>query len=261
MTTPPDPAQPDDQPPQGYPPQGYPQPGYPQPGYPQHGYPGADQRNDPTLQPYPGQAPAGPYGQPQPQQPYPQQPYPGGPQAGGVPAQYPYPYPYGTQYPAPTQDQFGLLPVAKPPTMHIALVLLILSAALPGIFFGLLLALSFSSNVDVNLDTAAKLANITVSQLLGVLRVAATILVVLAILYIVFSVLAYRGRNWARITVTVMTIIFDLFLLYALIGGQSNAGGMAVVGGVIVASVVGVVLLYLRPSAEYFAASAVPRRM
>jgi hypothetical protein len=78
----------------------------------------------------------------------------------------------------------------------------------------------------------------------------------LALAYIVFAVIAYRGRNWARIVVTVLTALFDVVLILGLVGGSSQtAGGLLVAGGIVLASIIGVVLMYLPKSAAFFAAA------
>ena len=48
---------------------------------------------------------------------------------------------------------------------------------------------------------------------------------VLALLYLIFAVLAFRGRNWARVMVTVMTIGFALLLLSGLFTGRPATPG------------------------------------
>ena len=59
---------------------------------------------------------------------------------------------------------------------------------------------------------------------------------VVALLYMLFAVLAFRGRNWARIMVTVMTIGFALLLLSGLVTGTAGDSGWLGVLLVIVAA-------------------------
>ena len=40
-----------------------------------------------------------------------------------------------------------------------------------------------------------------------------------------FAVLAFRGRNWARVLVTVMTVGFALLLLSGLVAGTAGDAG------------------------------------
>ena len=60
-------------------------------------------------------------------------------------------------------------------------------------------------------------AGVTPELLVSVMRVVGGLMAGLALLYVVFAVLAFRGRNWARILVTVMTVGFTLLLLSGLI--------------------------------------------
>ncbi|UAJ81683.1 hypothetical protein IT072_19585 [Leifsonia sp. ZF2019] len=65
-----------------------------------------------------------------------------------------------------------------------------------------------------------------------------------AIVFVLFAFFARRGANWARIVLTVLTALSLLNLL-----AGYGLGALQVV-----ASIVAVVLLWLRPSTEYFAA-------
>ena len=77
---------------------------------------------------------------------------------------------------------------------------------------------------------------------------------VLALLYVIFAVLAFRGRNWARVLVTVMTVGFTLLLLSGLFTGTTgDASGLVVLLAIIVLSVGGTVLMYLPAAARFFA--------
>ncbi|WP_300008358.1 proline-rich domain-containing protein [Pseudonocardia sp.] len=244
MTTPPDPQQGQPPPGQQPPPYGtgyggvqYPNPAGPggqQPGAPYGtGYGGAQY---PNAAPDPGGAP---YGQPP---------------AGG----YPYnPYsPYGSPAGLGGKDT---APAERPTIMILGLVLKIL-AALPFLAFGVLFLLA---PLDANTLPAEVLDNpqladagITTETVVGIVRVAGGIFVVLALLYIVFAVLAFTGRNWARIVVTVMTVGFTAFLLLGLTGGvsASDVTGLVVLLALILLPVAGVVILYLPASNAYFSA-------
>jgi len=138
--------------------------------------------------------------------------------------------------------------------MHVSLVLLILAAVLPGLVGALLLVVSFGS--ESSLGSLGDQLNVT-GSIVGIVRVIGASFFLLAIAYIVFSVIAYRGRNWARIVVTVLTALFDIVLVLGLVGGNNQTvGGLLVAGGIIVASIVGVVLMYLPKSAAFFAAAS-----
>jgi hypothetical protein len=143
--------------------------------------------------------------------------------------------------------------VTKPPEMHVSLVLLILAAVLPGLVGAGLVIVSFGAQSQ--LDTLASQLNVA-SGIVSILRAIGAVFFLLAVAYIVFAVIAYRGRNWARILVTVLTALFDIVLILGLVGGSSQTvGGLLVAGGIVLASVIGVVLMYLPKSAAFFAAA------
>ena len=74
------------------------------------------------------------------------------------------------------------------------------------------------------------------------------------LLYVIFAVLAFRGRNWARIMVTVMTIGFTLLLLSGLVTGTTgDASGLILLLVVLVLSVGGTVLMFLPAAGRFFA--------
>ncbi|OJX80429.1 MAG: hypothetical protein BGO91_08635 [Leifsonia sp. 71-9] len=63
-----------------------------------------------------------------------------------------------------------------------------------------------------------------------------------AIVFVLFAFFARRGANWARIVLTVLTVISLLNVAAGL-----GAGALQVV-----LSIIAVVLLWLRPSSDYF---------
>jgi hypothetical protein len=212
--------------------------------------------------PYPeGQAPAG---QSYPGQGQPGQPYPGQQGQQG----YPYnPYgqtPYGQSpyggYPAGLDDR-GSAPARRPGILVLGLVLQIL-AALPFLVFGAIVlavpldAATIPPEVLDNPDLAA--AGVTVETLLSLVRVFGGIFVGLSLIYIVFAVVAFTGRNWARILVTVMTVGFSLFLLFAAFtGGAADPASAGILLLPVLLAVLGVVILFLPASNAWFSA---PRR-
>jgi hypothetical protein len=102
---------------------------------------------------------------------------------------------------------------------------------------------------------SANVQNLTDAQIqaavtLG-LAVAAVFAIVFAGLYLLFAFKARAGRNWARITLTVLTVL----RLLSLIAGSNL---LAVIS--VVVAVVAVVLLFLPASNQFFAASKRPAR-
>lgn len=250
------------------------QPDQGQPG--PYGQPGGAGRPDPYGQP----APAGDYGQPVPygqpdpsgqsgqtgqygragqqpgqygSQPYGGQPYGGQPYTGDA-GQYAY-NPYGTAYPAGLgQDEVE--PVRRPGIMVLSLVLLIL-AALPFLAVGgLLVAVPFdAASLPLDAATEQQLAEsgVTLDTLVSALRVFGGVVFALALAYIAFAVLAFRGRNWARIVLTILTVGFALLLLGGVFaGGVVDIGSTAFLLLVLGASVAGTVILFLREPSRFF---------
>jgi hypothetical protein len=210
-------------------------------------YPGQYGGQQAPGQPYPGQQ----YGQQYGQQPYPEQQGQYGAPAGGG-----YPYnPYASQYPAGLDDA-GPSPAPRPGIMVLSLVLLILSA-LPFLVGGvLLLLLQLDADTfppEFGVDEALADAQLTFDTFLSAIRVVGAIMLVLALLYVTFAVLAFVGRNWARIVLTVMSVLFTLLLLLAVVGGASDPVSLIFTLLVLGAVVAGTVLLYLRASNQFFA--------
>ena len=216
----------------------------------------------------PGQPPYNPYGQPGSyragQQPgnYSSAPLPGEYTSGQyAPGQQPHDYsPYGSPYPAGL-DQGHAAPTPRPGIMVLGLVLMIL-ASVPFLFGGLvgLLTPIDASAIPPGVldDPQLVAAGATPELLISLVRVVAGVVVVIALVYLLFAVLAFRGRNWARILVTVLSVGFVLLLAASLAGGTTSGGLLGFVGFMAVAVVGGVVVLFLPDSNRFFSA---PRRL
>jgi hypothetical protein len=193
----------------------------------------------------PGQQPV--YGQPG----YGSQPYGAG--SYGQPAYSPYGTP--PPYPAGLSDS-DVESTSRPGIMGLALALLILSA-LPFLAVGALMAIVASSSIfppEILNDPRIAEAGITAETLVSFVRVVGVVMAGIALLYVVFAVQAFRGRNWARVMVVVMTIGFVLLLLFSLLGGTAgDASSLIFLVAVLAASVGGTVLLFLPASARFFA--------
>jgi hypothetical protein len=225
-----------------------------------------------------GQQPPGGYGQAPPYNPYAQQGQPqyGQPQQygqyGGQPGQYgqPQPYnPYGQpgQYAGtPFSGSFGgeaagLGPdddkrVARPGLMVLSLVLLILSS-LPFLVIGAVLLtvpLDLSQfPPELDLEEQLQQANLTEEALITALRAGGAVNLALALLYVLFAVLAFMGRGWARIVLTIMTVGFTLVMLgLTLAGGASDAFSLLFALVVVAASVGGTIIMFLPEPSRWF---------
>jgi hypothetical protein len=165
--------------------------------------------------------------------------------------------PYSAPAPAGTGGE-GLAPVRRPGVVVLSLVLLVLSA-LPFLAGGLLLLLAPVDQAEVaallpSIDPTGQLAaaGIGPEQLVSFMRGFGAVLALLAAIYVVFAVLAFTGRGWARIVVAVLTAGFGLLMAAGLVqGGSAGAGGTFMLL-VLLASVAGVVLLFLPASRAFF---------
>lgn len=252
MSNPSDPArggqEPDDRSRQGQPDGGQvaPQPGAPHQ-YPPGQYPQQGPYGQPGAYPPPGQygPQQGQYGQYQP--PAHGQPY--GDRGGYVYS------PYGSQpYPAGTAGELEK-PAARPGTMILALVLIIISA-IPFLLAAIVPAMLPADPGTLPPDVQAQLDQLgyTYADLLSLFRVLAVVMAAIALLYILFAALAFRGMGWARVVMTIMTVGFAVLLLYSAfgpVGGNSTTVVFALV--VLVLSVGGTALFFTPDAARYYA--------
>jgi hypothetical protein len=229
---------------------------------PQYGRPdyGQQQYGQPHYgQPQYGQQPSGqdPYGQPA-QQPYGQPGY--DPSAYGQ-QQYPSPAPYGQQ-PAygqqygqpPAYGQYGSAQPAKPGSVVTAAVLGFVFGAL-GVIFTLLLFVAGSATATIfgGLSDNDDVENsiFAVVALLGVLMAVWTTATIWG------SVWALTGRS--RVLLIVAGSIALAFALLGFVGsladaGNSGAGGIVWSLLLLLGSLAIVVLLSMKPAADFFAA-------
>lgn len=213
-----------------------------------------------------------PYGQPPGRPDYPPTAqYPPAPGYGEQPYN-----PYGHQFPAadqfPAVDRYpGGYPVPAPARrsagVAVALVLHVLSA-LPFLAGAALLILGGASVQSmVPADQLAEFQSVTGVDPFAVLYGFAVFVGAVALLFLIFAVLAFARRNWARILVTIMTVFFVLLtgvgVLAGLAGGAAVdptlGGGAQVAGGVLVGAVpallalIGTILLFTPGANRFFA--------
>jgi hypothetical protein len=258
-------------------PEQYGQPGqYGQPPYPQQGQYGQPQYGQQQYgqQPYgqPGQygqqAPPG-YGQGPQYNPYAQQGQPqyGQPgQYGGQPGQYGQPQQYNP-YGQPGQyagtpfsgDAAGLGPddggrVSRPGLMVLSLVLLILSA-LPFLAAGVVLLATplDADTIPPEYEDQLAQAGFTPEMAVSALRGFAAVILVLAVLYVLFAVLTFMGRNWARIILTIMTVGFTLLMLLGMLaGGAGDTVSLVFILVIVALSVGGTIITFLPDPSRWF---------
>lgn len=172
-------------------------------------------------------------------------------QPGGPYAAY---SPYGPYTPPPAGLDEQVERPARPGVVVLGLVLLVL-AALPFLAFGLLFLL-VPLGPDVLPPTILdnpqlRDAGVTdVGVLVSAVRFLGGLFTVLAVVYVVFAVVAFTGRNWARILVAVMSAGFSAFLLLGLVsaGAADPLGGLLLLVPVLLA--VGGVVTWFLPQAN-----------
>ncbi len=178
---------------------------------------------------------------------------PGGPYApqSGPYAQY---SPYGPYTPPPAGLEEQVERPARPGVVVVGLVLLLL-AALPFLAFGLLFLL-VPLGPDVLPPTILdnpqlRDAGITdIGVLVSAVRFLGGLFAVLALVYAVFVVIGFTGRNWARILVAVMSAGFAAFLLLGLVSGGAGDPASALILLVPVLLVVGGIATWFVPQAN-----------
>jgi len=174
------------------------------------------------------------------------------------------PYPDPSQYPAAFPGEIP--PVRRPGSLFFALLLHLLST-LP--FLGAAAAILIGGAAILSMIPAEQLAEFQTLvgvDVVGLVFGFAVFVGVLALLFVLLSILAVAGRNWARILVTVMTVFFVLlngFWTVIYVGGAAAgqtlaAGefliGLAIIAGPGVLALIGTILMFL-PAANRFYAS------
>jgi hypothetical protein len=203
-----------------------------------------DEGGDPYPDPYAGHAPSG---------------GPGGPQPDAPPHVYnPYGnYSYPSSYPVPPaglgSDGVAAAPARRPGSLHLALVLLLLSAV-PYLLSGLLMVAGAGQ-----VEEALPASQLEQLRQLGVdieqvVRTAGVVVLGLAAVFVLLAVLAWGGRRWARGLLAALAVGFGLMVLVVVLGASSqgtpvDGASLLVLAGPAVLAVVGVVLMF-RPAAR-----------
>lgn len=183
--------------------------------------------------------------------------------------------PYGQQQ-YPDYSQFpaafpaDVPPARRPGSLYVALLLFVL-ATLP--FLGGAAAILIGGATIQSMIPAEQLAEFETLTGVNVVSLVVGLGVfigVVALLYLIFVILAVVGRNWARILTTIMTVIFLLidgfFVLAGITAGgaaaandPSLAGPEFLVGLLVVAApgilaLIGMILLFLPGANRFYAA-------
>jgi hypothetical protein len=137
--------------------------------------------------------------------------------------------------------------VRRPGLMVLSLVLMIV-AALPFVVFGavLLLIPLNAANIPSEVLNSPRLqqAGATPELLITAMRLVGGVVLAVAVLYLLFGILAFAGRNWARIITTVLTVGFALPLVLGLVVSGGAIDTISISGGLLVMIVAAVVILF-----------------
>lgn len=173
---------------------------------------------------------------------------------GGV--AYPPTYPTYPTPPAGLGPDDMATPARRPGSVHLGLVLLLVSA-LPYLLVGLLALVGAG-------DVAAAVPPEQLDQLraLGVdpeqlLRTTGVVMLAVALLFVLLAVLAWTGRGWARALLTAMTAGFALLVVGSLVAasGQGvpvDGASLLVIAGPLALAVVGLVLMFGSAARAWF---------
>ena len=114
-------------------------------------------------------------------------------------------------------------PKRRPGSVHLALVLLVLSA-LPYLLFGLVVLLVADQSAGaLPPDDLAELQRLGVDPA-QLVRTSGTVMLVVAGIFLLLAVLAWTGRGWARGLVAAMTVGFVLIVLAMVVLVMTAAG-------------------------------------
>lgn len=206
-----------------------------------------------------GPDPAAPPGRYPPRPQYGQQPESSGP------AEPPYVYnPYGNfAYPSsyPTPAGLGpdaeLPPAKRPGSVHLALLLVIVSA-LPYVLIGLA-AVAGAGQAAAVLppEDLAQLQQLGI-DIAQVVRTTGLVIAAVALLYVLLGVLAWTGRGWARALLAATTVGFVLMAVASVLAAGSqglavNGGSVLILAVPIVLASAGVGLLFGGAARDWFA--------
>lgn len=220
-------------------------------------------------------------------QPFPTEGYPSGPPQGygspgyGPPAygspgygqnppdQPPHVYnPYGnvsypSSYPVPPAGlgPDAALPVKRPGSVTVALVLLLLSTV-PYLLGALVVLLAAGGAAEaLPPEQLAQLQQLGV-DLEQVVRTVGVVLLVIALVFALLAVLAWTGKRWARALVATMVVGFTLMVVFSVVatvsgGGAADPLGILFLAGPVALAGAGVALLFGSAARDWYAR---PRR-
>ena len=181
------------------------------------------------------------------------------------PAEPPYVYnPYGNfAYPSSYPTPAGLGPGAEPPparrpgSMHLALLLVIVSA-LPYVLVGLAAVAGAGQAASVlPPEDLAQLQQLGI-DIAQVVRTTGLVIAAVALLYVLLGVLAWTGRGWARALLAATTAGFVLMAVASVLAAGSqglalNGASVLILVVPIVVALAGVALMFGGAARDWFA--------
>jgi hypothetical protein len=178
--------------------------------------------------------------------------------------------PYGHQFPAVDQYPDGYpapQPARRPLGVFVAFLLHLVSALpfLAGSAFALVSGASLQSMIPAEqLAEFETVTGVDVGSLFALLYGVIVFVGVVALLFVIFSILAVARRNWARILVAVMTFPFVALAAVGALGALGVAGtdaandplalgaALAIVAGPGTLALIGTILLFTPRANRFF---------
>ncbi|WP_431278735.1 hypothetical protein [Leifsonia poae] len=196
-------------------------------------------------QPVTPPAPAAPDATYPPAPPAPPAAYPPAPPAAGAPGAFPA---YAATPAAPVAA-----PAGPPSLVNTAFWLYIAAAAL-SVISGIVTIISVSStrasiieqlkNTDGVKTNGLSFEQLADASIAGVTVLSIITLIFWAVVFVLFAFFMRRGANWARIVLTVITVLSLVNIPWGFFAGALQ----------VIAAIVATVLIWLKPSSAYFAA-------
>jgi hypothetical protein len=185
--------------------------------------------------------------------------------AGNAPTEPPYVYnPYGnfsypTSYPSPAGlgPETDLPPPKRPGSMHLALLLVVVST-LPYLLIGLAaVAIAGQAATALSPEDLARLEELGV-DVAQVMRTTGAVILAVALAYVLLGVLAWTGRRWARALLAATTVGFVLMVAASLLAAGSqglalDGGSVLVLAVPLVVALAGLALMFGGAARDWFA--------
>jgi hypothetical protein len=164
------------------------------------------------------------------------------------PGQNPFAYsPYGSRYSAATDAA----PTVRRPRLLVVAPLLMFLASLPFLFFGGFLLLAPLDGLVQGVLSSPRMqeAGATANLVVSAVRILGGVLLAVSVLYLLFGLLAFAGRSWARVVAAVFTVGFALLLMAGLVA-SGGALDTITLASVLLVLILGAVAILFSPGAS-----------